>query len=117
MGSLSTHVLNTASGKPAAGVKIRLYSCHDKERRLLKSTVTNADGRTDSPLLSGSELVAGVYELMFDAASYHASQGGPLTSPPFLNTVVVRFGVSDPVSNYHVPLLLSPYGYTTYRGS
>ena len=117
MGRLSTHVLDTAAGKPAAGVKIRLYSCNGDERRLLKSTVTNADGRTDSPLLSGNELIAGIYELLFDAASYHRSHGDSHATPPFLNDVVVRFGVSDPASNYHVPLLLSPYGYTTYRGS
>ena len=117
MGHLSTHVLDTACGKPAGGVKIRLYAYNGEERRLLKSIVTNADGRTDSPLLSGNEFVAGIYELVFDAGSYHGRQGDPLTSPPFLDDVVVRFGVSDPTSTYHVPLLLSPYGYTTYRGS
>src|SRR5229473_3006286 len=117
MGRLSTHVLDTARGKPAAGVKIRVYSCNGEERRLLKSAVTNADGRTDSPLLSAKELVAGTYELVFDAGSYHVSQGSPVVSPPFLNDVVVRFGVSDPAGTYHVPLLLSPYGYTIYRGS
>ncbi len=117
MGCLSTHVLDTARGKPAAGVKIRLYSCKGEERRLLKSTLTNADGRTDSPLLSADELVTGIYELVFDAGNYHSSQGDQFASPPFLNDVVVRFGVSSPVGNYHVPLLLSPYGYTTYRGS
>jgi 5-hydroxyisourate hydrolase len=117
MGRISTHVLDTARGKPAAGIAIRLYSCHGNERRLLKSAVTNADGRTDEPLLSGSTIASGIYELVFNAADYHRAQGQPLDSPPFLDEVTVRFGVSDPAGNYHVPLLLSPYAYSTYRGS
>jgi 5-hydroxyisourate hydrolase len=101
MGRLSTHVLDTARGKPAAGVVIRLYSCNGEERRLL----------------AGADMTSGIYELVFDVGSYNASQGDQLAPPPFLNEVVVRFGVSDAAGNYHVPLLLSPYGYTTYRGS
>jgi 5-hydroxyisourate hydrolase len=117
MGRLSTHVLDTAHGKPAAGVAIRLYSCNGDDRRLLKSAVTNADGRTAEPLLQGNDLHTGIYELVFSAGDYHRAQNEMLGSPSFLNEVVVRFGVSDPAANYHVPLLLSPYGYTTYRGS
>jgi 5-hydroxyisourate hydrolase len=117
MGHLSTHVLDTARGKPAAGVAIRLYACNGDERRLLKSAMTNADGRTDAPLLSENDLVVGVYELVFGAGDYHRAQGDQLPSPPFLDEVVVRFGVADASSNYHVPLLLSPYSYSTYRGS
>lgn len=117
MGHLSTHVLDTVRGKPAAGVAIRLYACNGDKRQLLKSATTNADGRTDSPLLSGSNFVVGVYELVFSAGDYHRAQGDELPSPPFLDEVVVRFGVSDSSSNYHVPLLLSPYSYSTYRGS
>jgi 5-hydroxyisourate hydrolase len=117
MGRLSTHVLDTASGKPAAGVEIRLYALHGEERRLLKSVTTNADGRTDAPLLTGDELIAGIYELVFCAGSYHRTQGETLASPPFLDEITVRFGVADPAANYHVPLLLSPYSYSIYRGS
>ena len=117
MGRLSTHVLDTARGQPAAGIAIRLYSCNGDDRRLLKSATTNADGRTAEPLLSGSNLTVGVYELVFSAGDYHRAQGQSLDSPPFLDEVVVRFGVSDPDANYHIPLLLSPYAYSTYRGS
>jgi 5-hydroxyisourate hydrolase len=117
MGHLSTHVLDTARGKPAAGVAIRLYACHGEVRRLVKSATTNADGRTDAPLLSGSDFVAGVYELVFSAGDYHRAHRDQLPSPPFLDEVTVRFGVADSSSNYHVPLLLSPYSYSTYRGS
>lgn len=117
MGRLSTHVLDVAHGKPAAGITVHLYSCQGNERRLVKSAATNMDGRTDGPLLSGTDLTAGTYELVFHAAEYHRAQGQALDSPPFLDEVVVRFGVSDPSANYHVPLLLSPYSYSTYRGS
>jgi 5-hydroxyisourate hydrolase len=117
MGRLSTHVLDTASGKPAAGLKIRLYTLRGDERRLLKSTITNAEGRTDVPLLTGDELIAGIYELVFCAGDYHRTQGKTLASPPFLDEIVVRFGIADPAAPYHVPLLLSPYSYSTYRGS
>jgi 5-hydroxyisourate hydrolase len=117
MGKLSTHVLDTASGKPAVGVGIRLYALHGEERRLLKSVTTNTDGRIDTPLLMGDELTAGIYELVFCAGDYHRIQGQWLASPPFLDEIVVRFGVADPAAHYHVPLLLSPYSYSTYRGS
>src|SRR5258708_38958368 len=117
MGHLSTHVLDTTRGKPAAGVAVRLYACNGDEHRLLKSATTNTDGRTDSPLLSGSDFAVGVYELVFSAGDYYRAQGDQLSSPPFLNEVFVRFGVADSSSNYHVPLLLSPYSYSTYRVS
>jgi 5-hydroxyisourate hydrolase len=117
MGHLSTHVLDTVRGKPAAGVAIRLYACQGKERRLVKSITTNADGRTDAPLLSGNDFAVGIYELVFGAGDYHRAQGHQLPSPPFLDEVVIRFGVADSSVNYHVPLLLSPYSYSTYRGS
>ena len=117
MGRLSTHVLDMASGKPAAALEIRLYALKSDERSLLKSTTTNADGRTDAPLLAGEEFTAGVYELVFCAGNYHRARGEALASPAFLDEIVVRFGVADPAMNHHVPLLLSPYGYSTYRGS
>jgi 5-hydroxyisourate hydrolase len=117
MGRLSTHVLDTARGKPAIGLGIRLYVLHGDERRLLKSATTNTDGRTDAPLLMGDELTAGIYELVFCAGDYHRTQGETLASPPFLDEIAVRFGIADPAANYHVPLLLSPYSYSTYRGS
>ena len=117
MGCLSTHVLDTSRGKPAAGVEIHLSILEQGVPRRLKSAVTNHDGRTDEPLLSGDRLVAGRYELTFGAAAYFRSLGEKLPEPPFLDDVVIRFGVCDPDANYHVPLLLSPYGYSTYRGS
>ena len=117
MGRLSTHVLDTARGRPAAGVAIQLYSLNGNDRVLLKSATTNVDGRPDEPLLDGNDFRSGVYELVFKAGDYHRAHGTNLNSPPFLDEVVVRFGVSDPAGNYHVPLLLSPYGYSTYRGS
>src|ERR1700692_2811568 len=112
MGRLSTHVLDTPNGRPAAGMRIQLYVC--EPRRLVKTVTTNFDGRTDEPLLAGDALAAGVYELVFSVADYF---GLPGDAPPFLGEVVVRFGVADAAANYHVPLLVSPYGYSTYRGS
>ncbi|HEY2014888.1 MAG TPA: hydroxyisourate hydrolase [Bryobacteraceae bacterium] len=109
MARLSTHVLDTAHGRPAKGMAVRLYN---SAGALLKSVVTNADGRTEEPLLSGQQLETGIYELVFCVADYFGSQG-----IPFLGEVVVRFGIEDPAGNYHVPLLVTPYGYSTYRGS
>jgi 5-hydroxyisourate hydrolase len=117
MGRLSTHVLDTSQGKPAEGVEIRVSVLQGGTAHPLKTTVTNRDGRTDEPLLSGERLTAGRYELTFAAGAYFRSQGEKLPEPPFLDEVVVRFGLSDPAGNYHVPLLISPYGYCTYRGS
>jgi 5-hydroxyisourate hydrolase len=112
MARLSTHVLDTVGGKPAAGMRIRLYRCDGDARRQVKTVTTNADGRTDEPLIEGESMAAGVYELVFDVAGYFG--GGPLS---FFGDVVVRFGVADAAANYHVPLLVAPYGYSTYRGS
>jgi 5-hydroxyisourate hydrolase len=113
MARISTHVLDTSRGEPAARIAIdlRFGAAH------VKSTLTNSDGRTDEPLLSGDRLETGVYELTFHAGDYFRRIGAGVSDPPFLDQVVIRFGVADPQANYHVPLLLSPYGYSTYRGS
>lgn len=116
MPRLSTHVLDTSRGKPAENVWIDLHRC-DGERRHIKSVATNADGRTAEPLLFGDRLETGIYELTFHAGDYFRSVGIALSDPPFLGDIVIRFGLSDPAADYHVPLLLSPYGYSTYRGS
>jgi 5-hydroxyisourate hydrolase len=115
MGHLTTHVLDTAQGRPAARCKVELYALGDG-RRLLKTLETNDDGRCDGPLLEGEALRAGVYELVFHAGAYFARAGLSLPDPPFLEQVVVRFGIAAPDQHYHVPLLLSPWSYTTYRG-
>jgi 5-hydroxyisourate hydrolase len=117
MARLSTHVLDTARGVPAAGVTIALSRLRQGEREAIASAVTNADGRTDTPLMQGDRLEPGVYELVFQAGDYLRASGAMLTDPPFLDEVVVRIGLADPIGNYHVPLLLSPFGYSTYRGS
>jgi 5-hydroxyisourate hydrolase len=114
---LTTHVLDTAHGKPAAGVKIDLYSLSGDNRILLLQATTNTDGRTDQPLLAGPSFKPGAYELVFHVAGYFRSQGAALAGVPFLNAVPVRFGISDPAAHYHVPLLVSPWSYSTYRGS
>lgn len=116
-GHLSTHVLDTAAGIPAEGVAIDVHHLDGATRRHLVHTATNADGRTPSPLLGNDALETGIYELTFHVGDYFARRGVATTSQPFLGEVVVRFGVSDPHGRFHVPLLVSPYGYTTYRGS
>jgi 5-hydroxyisourate hydrolase len=113
MARISTHVLDTARGEPARGLAIDLHF----NAKLVKSASTNNDGRTDPPLISADRLETGVYELTFHAGDYFRAVGIETADPPFLDEVVIRFGVSDPAGNYHVPLLLSPYGYSTYRGS
>ena len=117
MTHLSTHGLDTASGRPAAGLTILLSRCGDRGRQHLKTIVTNAEGRTGEPLLSGDGFAPGVYELVFLAGEYFRAQGVPLADPPFLDEIVIRFGIADAHASYHVPLLLSPYSYSTYRGS
>lgn len=118
MARLSTHVLDLAAGKPAAGVDLELFKLGaGGGRAFLKATTTNADGRTDEPLLTGESLETGVYELIFHAGAYLKAQGHALPDPPFLDEVTIRFGIADPKGHYHVPLLLSPFGYSTYRGS
>lgn len=115
-GRLTTHVLDTALGRPAAGLALRLYRLDGGDRRLLGSAVTNADGRTDGPLLEGEDFRVGAYEIEFEAGDYHRAAGAG-ADRPFLDTVPVRFGISEAGASYHVPLLLSPFGYSTYRGS
>lgn len=118
MGHLTTHVLDTALGRPAAGLAIELARLGaDGGAKVLKRVVTNADGRTDAPLLEGAGLERGTYELRFQAGDYHRAGNAPMADPPFLEVVPIRFGIADPGAHYHVPLLLSPYGFTTYRGS
>ena len=117
MGKLTTHVLDTASGEPAAGMKIELSVLEGPGWRKLKSLQTNAEGRTDAPLLEGAALEKGQYRLVFDVAAYYKGQGATLPDPPFLDRVPLRFGIADASQNFHVPLLCSPWSYSTYRGS
>jgi 5-hydroxyisourate hydrolase len=117
MGRLSTHVLDTAKGRPAAGVKIMLYRVSGQSHRKVKEVVTNADGRSEGPLLEGRDLVGGVYELVFCAGDYLRASGQSGEGVLFLDEIPIRFGVPDPSQHYHVPLLISPFGYSTYRGS
>lgn len=117
MGKLSTHVLDTTCGKPGVGVHLELYAIADGERRLLKRAVTNHDGRCASPLLEGDAMLAGQYELVFAAGDYFAAQGVALPAPRFVDRVTLAFGIADPAQNYHVPLVVTPWSYSTYRGS
>jgi 5-hydroxyisourate hydrolase len=117
MARLSTHVLDTSRGTPAAGIELELHLLGDGDRWLVTSAVTNGDGRTDAPLLTGDRIEPGTYELRFHTGAYFRRIGVPLSDPPFLDVIVIRFGIADPEGHYHVPLLLSPYGYSTYRGS
>lgn len=115
MGRLTTHILDTANGGPAPGVAVRLYAIGET-RELVASATSNDDGRTPYPLLADELLVTGQYELEFDIGAYFGARGADLADPPFLDTVVIRFGV-DGAGDYHVPLLASPWSYSTYRGS
>ena len=119
MGRLTTHVLDTMAGAPAAGLAIELWAIPepDEDARRLAAVVTNSDGRTDAPLLEGEALAAGRYELRFRAGEYLRARHRIEADPIFLDVVPVRFGIADPTQHYHVPLLLSAYGYSTYRGS
>ena len=118
-GRLTTHVLDTAQGRPAANMTIELWrlNAEGSGRTLLKTVRTNGDGRTGEPLLVEDELAAGVYELVFAVGEYFIAQGIATASPPFLDRVPIRFGIADAASHYHVPLLVSPWAYSTYRGS
>lgn len=116
-GWLTTHVLDTAKGCPAAGLKIALYRVSGNSHRKLVEMVTNADGRTDAHILPADKFQTGIYELVFFAGDYLRASGQAGEEPLFLDQVPIRFGMSDGQAHYHVPLLLSPYGYSTYRGS
>jgi 5-hydroxyisourate hydrolase len=117
-GRLTTHVLDTAAGRAAAGLTLELFRLDaDGRRELIVRATTNADGRCDRPLLEGDHLRPGVYELLFHVGGYLRAQGLALPEPAFLDQVPIRFGVAAPGQHYHVPLLISPYGYSTYRGS
>lgn len=116
MGRLTTHVLDTAAGKPAEGLTIELWAL-DGEPSLIKTVLTNADGRVDGPVLDGGSLRPGVYELRFHAGAYLRGAGHSLPEPAFLDVIPIRFGIADTGAHYHVPLLISPYAYSTYRGS
>ncbi|MCA1296987.1 hydroxyisourate hydrolase [Stappia indica] len=124
MGRLTTHVLDTALGRPAEGLALTLWRARGQagagDFEQIGSAVTNADGRVDAPLLEDDAFEAGIYELRFEAGAYlraHHGAGGALPDPLFLDVIPLRFGIAEPHAHYHVPLLLSPYGYSTYRGS
>jgi 5-hydroxyisourate hydrolase len=119
MGRLTTHVLDTARGIPAAGMEIELWRLDDTEQRRVPVRIvrTNAEGRTDAPLLDGAHLTVGIYELVFAVGAYFNRHGMVRGEPFFLDHVPIRFGVADPNAHYHVPLLVSPWAYSTYRGS
>jgi len=117
MGKLSTHVLDTANGRPAAGVRVALYALAGNGRTLLKEDVTNEDGRCGSPLLEGETMRPGRYELVFGAGAYFAAAGVDLPEPRFIDEVTIAFGIAHADQNYHVPLVVSPWSYSTYRGS
>ena len=117
MGKLTTHVLDTANGCPAAGMAVRLYRCDAEGPKWLRSLHLTGDGRADGPLLDGATLTAGRYRLVFEVAAYFRALGQALPEPAFLDEVPLDFGIADESSHYHVPLLVSPYAYSTYRGS
>ena len=117
MGRLTTHVLDTARGSPASDLSIDLFRLDGDVPVLMKTIKTNDDGRCDAPLLDGNALHKGRYQLLFKVAAYLRRSGDDLPEIPFLDDVVINFGINDPTQHYHVPLLLSAYGYSTYRGS
>ena len=116
MGKLTTHVLDTANGVPGAGIRISLYRLAPGREKLLETT-TNSDGRCNQPMLEGDAFKPGTYELEFSAGDYFRAQGKSLPEPLFVDTVVLRFGIANASQHYHVPLLVSPWSYSTYRGS
>ena len=116
-GWLSTHVLDTARGLPAAGVGITLYRVTGNRHKTLGEFVTNADGRVDGPLLTGAGFTVGSYELVFRAGAYLRASGQAADEVLFLDEVPIRFGITDAAAHYHVPLLISPFAYATYRGN
>ncbi len=121
-GKLTTHVLDTAGGCPAAGIEIEFWKISAEGEKLLSKQTTNSDGRTDSPLMADGAMVTGIYELRFSVGAYFqaknkAQSQALLPDPPFLDEVPIRFGIADTAAHYHVPLLVSPWSYSTYRGS
>ncbi len=117
MGRITTHVLDTAHGKPGQDIAVQLYRIDSGQRLELRAARTNADGRCDQPLLEGDAMQAGIYEIDFDVGSYFGRLGVQLPEPAFLGRVTLRFGVSDAAQHYHVPLVVTPWSYSTYRGS
>ena len=115
-GKLSTHVLDTANGCPANSMQIELWSLEGAAPKRLKTLRANADGRTDQPLLAAEEMKIGSFEIIFSVGDYFAARGVPLPRPPFLDRVPVRFAIADLTASYHIPLLVSPWSYSTYRG-
>ena len=115
MARISTHVLDTSRGVPAKGIAVELHLVKGAERRLMAAVTTNADGRTDAPLLGGGPLRIGTYELQFTVGDYFS--GPAAADPPFLDVVPIRFSIAEPEGHYHVPLLVTPWSYSTYRGS
>ena len=116
VGYLTTHVLDTAKGCPGSGIPVSLYKVEDSNKRLLASAITNSDGRCDAPIIKGEAFEEGVYELVFTVADYF-SAGQATDTVPFLDEITLRFGVADRQKHYHIPLLVSEYSYSTYRGS
>lgn len=116
-GRLTTHVLDTMSGEPGAGIAVELFRLDGERQERLARVSTNSDGRAPAPLLEGPGLRPGVYELLFHVGDYFRGRAVALPEPAFLDLVPIRFGVADPARHYHVPLLISPFGYSTYRGS
>ena len=117
MGRLTTHVLDAAHGCPGSSIKVELYRVEGQRLELVNSVLTNSDGRVDAPLLQGDDYRSGVYQLQFSAGDYYRARGVALPEPAFLDVVVLRFGIDAGQEHYHVPLLISPYSYSTYRGS
>ena len=117
MGRLTTHVLDAAHGCPGSSIKVELYRVEGSHLELVASAITNSDGRVDAPLLQGDDYRTGVYQLQFSAGAYYRARGVQLPDTAFLDVVVLRFGIDEQQEHYHVPLLISPYSYSTYRGS
>jgi 5-hydroxyisourate hydrolase len=116
-GYVTTHVLDAGRGCPAAGMRIDLYRIEGEARSLIRSVTTNSDGRTDAPVIPKGEPITGTWELLFHAGAYLDAAGVAGETPRFLDLIPIRFGIADPAEHYHVPLLLAPYSYSTYRGS
>lgn len=117
MGRLTTHVLDAAHGCPGSSIKVELYRVEGQQLELVNTALTNSDGRVDAPLLQGEDYRTGVYQLQFSAGDYYRARDVKLPETAFLDVVVLRFGIDEKQEHYHVPLLISPYSYSTYRGS